>query len=102
MIGMCADIECLLSFEMKATGRGSILHDQQSKYDDHYFGLFSYYMTTRIELNQDGDGGLKKVGKAAISLLFVSLLHVLDKDDDDDEEDDYEESPNFFAETHTS
>ena len=27
MIGMCADIKELLSFEMKAAGKGSILHD---------------------------------------------------------------------------
>ena len=43
----------------------------------------------------------RRFGKAVISLLFVSLLHVLDKDDDD-EEDDHEELLNFTAKTHTS
>ena len=47
MIGMCVDIEKILAAEMKAAGRGSILHDRWSKFGDHYFALYASYMATR-------------------------------------------------------
>ena len=59
-------------------------------------------MATRIELNEEGGGGLNKVKKPVMSLLSVSHLHVLDKNEEGDEEEDHEESANFTAETHAS
>ena len=99
---MCVDIEKILTAEMKAAGRGSILHDGWSKFGDHYFALYASYMATRCEVNEDGGGGLKKVRKAVTSLLSVSPLHVLEKDnnEEEDEEDNLEEAATFTSQVH--
>jgi hypothetical protein len=101
IVAMTCAVEVKLAAEMKAAGKGSIVHDAWTKFGTHYLGLFSTYMATRQYLFE---GSMLTIYKPIISLLSVSPLHTIasesqDEDDSDDSED-MEEATNFTARAH--
>ena len=74
LLGLPISIEEMLADEMKATGKGSIVHDAWAEFGDHFFGLFATYMVTRLELDEDGI--LNNTTKPVISLLSVSHVTI--------------------------
>ncbi len=47
IIAMTSAVEVKLATEMKAAGKGLIVHEAWTKFGTHYFGLFSTYMVSR-------------------------------------------------------
>ena len=101
IIAMTCAVEVKLATEMKAAGKGSIVHDAWTKFGTHFFGLFSTYMASRQYLVE---GSMLTIYKPIISLLSVLPLHTIscesqDEDNSDDLED-MEEASNFTARAH--
>jgi hypothetical protein len=101
IIAMTCFVEEKLAAEMKAAGKGSIVHDAWTKFGTHFFALFSTYMASRQFLVE---GSMLTVYKPVISLLSVSPLHTIarESEDEDDSEDleDMEEATSFTAQVH--
>ena len=94
----------LLAVEMKEAGRGSIVHDGQTKRGTHYLALFATYKTTRTVYS---NGVFKEKTGTVVSLLSVSPLHTRADDDsenfdNDDYDNEFEEAADFSARTHKS
>ena len=66
IIAMTRAVEVKLATEMKAAGKGSIVHEAWTKFGTHYFGLFSTYMVSRQYLVE---GSMVTICKPIISLL---------------------------------
>ena len=89
IIAMTCVVEVKLAAEMKAVGKGSIVHDAWTKFGTHFFGLFSTYMASRQYLVE---GSMLTIYKPIISLLSVSPLHTIScKSQDEDNTDDLED-----------
>jgi hypothetical protein len=101
IIAMSCTIEVKLATEMKAAGKGSIVHDAWTKFGTHFFGLCSTYMASRQYLVE---GSMLSVYKPIISLLSVLPLHTIahESEDEDDSEDldNMEEATNFTLQAH--
>ena len=53
IIAVTEIVEDKLSAEMNAAGMGYIVYDGWTKFGEHYFCLFTTYMTTRLEVDKE-------------------------------------------------
>ena len=106
ILAMTVEVEQILTAEMQAAGKRSIVYDVWSKFGSHFFALFATYkaMCEVVE-----DGVCKAVTEPVISLLSVAPLHTPVKEAVQGdgflpaaEEAEVEESNNFTAQAHAN
>ena len=93
-----------LAAKMRVAKKGSLVHDAWSKFEAHYFALFTTYMAM---LQSVVDGVMTAVTKPVISLLSVAPLHTpVNEGDNSDgflktaDEAEVEEAVEFTAKAH--